>query len=132
MNAVAKAEHLYDRRTPEDMGAFLRPDEIEFNKEQHTSRFPTTYAADQQVERFIAELVAAPNKDLFLEKNAGTFPRSASNEFELHLSVAEQWIKNKEAVGELVGPVFFRWAKNLTYTAMRFGWYPAAVNGGAA
>lgn len=125
MNALAKAEHLHDRRLPDDMTPFLRADEIEFDKETHTSRFPTTYAADQQVERFIAELVAAPNKDIFLENNLGALPRSASSEYALHVAVAQQWVKDNAAVGDTIGPAFWQWAKNATYTAMRYGWYPA-------
>lgn len=125
MIGLAEAQRKHDRRTPEDMTPFLRADEIEFDKEQHTSRFPTTYAADQQVERFIAELVAAPNKDLFLENNVGAFPRSATNEFALQIAVARQWVENPEAVGALVGPVFWQWAKRTTYAAMRYGWLPA-------
>lgn len=125
MSALATEQRKHDRQEPGDCAIYFRADELEFDKEIHTPRFTSTQATEEQTERFIAELVASPDRDFFLEKNAGTFPRSASNEFELHLSVAEQWIKNKEAVGELVGPVFFRWAKNLTYTAMRFGWYPA-------
>lgn len=125
MSTLATEQRKYDRQEPGDTAIFFRKDEIEFNKELHTSRFPTTYAADQQVERFIAELVAAPNKDLFLENNVGAFPRSATNEFALQIAVARQWVESPEAVGALVGPVFWQWAKNTTYAAMRYGWLPA-------
>lgn len=125
MSALATEQSKYDRQEPGDAAIFFRKDEIEFDKETHTSRFPTTYAADQQVERFIAELVAAPNKDLFLENNVGAFPRSATNEFALQIAVARQWVENPEAVGALVGPVFWQWAKRTTYAAMRYGWLPA-------
>lgn len=125
MNALATEQRKYDRQEPGDTAIYFRKDEVEFNADIHAGRFPTTYAADQQVECFIAELVAAPNKDIFLENNLGAWPRSASSEYALHVAVAQQWVKDNAAVGDTIGPVFWQWAKNATYTAMRYGWYPA-------
>lgn len=125
MNALATEQRKYDRQEPGDTAIFFRKDEIEFDKELHTSRFPTTYAADEQVERFIAELVAAPNKDIFLENNLGALPRSASTEYAMHVAVAQQWVKDMASVGDTIGPVFWQWAKRTTYAAMRYGWLPA-------
>lgn len=117
MNGLHEAQHLYDGREPADTASFFRKDEIEFDKEIHRPRFSTVSVTDSEVEQFIADLDAATNKDIFLENTIGALPHSASNEFSLHIAVAHQWVRNKEAVGELIGPTFWHWAKNATYLA---------------
>lgn len=117
MNALAAAQRKYDREEPQDTASFFRKDEIEFDKEIHRPRFSTVSVTDSEVEQFIADLDAASNKDIFLENTIGALPHSASNEFSLHIAVAHQWVRNKEAVGETIGPVFWQWAKNATYLA---------------
>lgn len=117
MHGLAEAQHKYDKELPNETAAYFRRDELEFNPEVHRPRFATSSITDSQVEKFIADLVAAPNKDIFLENTIGALPRSASNEFQLQIAVANQWVKDPESVGSIIGPVFWRWAKNAAIAA---------------
>jgi hypothetical protein len=46
-------------------------------------------------------------------------PRAASNELALHMAVAQQWVRNKEAVGQIIGPTFWQWAKAATIESLK-------------
>lgn len=125
MQALPKEQRKYDRELPVDSFQAVRA--VEFNKDDHRPRFSTESVTDDVVEKFIAELVAAPNKDIFLENNIGALPRSASNEYPLQIAVAQQWVKDVSAVGEIIGSAFWQWAKGSTFIAVRMGWSPAPV-----
>lgn len=119
MNGLAPAQHKHDSQLPEDTASFFRRDELEFNKDEHRSRFNTAYVTDQQIEQFIVDLDAAHDKDLFLENTIGALPRSASNDYPLHIAMAHLWVIKRDAVDEIVGRVFWQWAKNATFMSLR-------------
>lgn len=126
-NPAATAQRRHDRALPRDAASYFRDDELKFEVQdmlkepvaRNGSRYNIT---DIQVEKFIVDLVAAPNRDIFLENYVGALPRASSEEFQLHVAVARQWVKNPEAVGEIVGPAFFAWAKKATLAAISSGW----------
>lgn len=122
MNGFNQAQRQYDRELPTDSAAYFRADELAAHKE--TYREPQQRArviapTNEQVEQFIADLVAAADKDIFLENKVGTHARAASNELALHMAVADQWVHDKEAVGSTIGRVFWVWAKQATTVSLR-------------
>lgn len=103
MQGLAQAERLYDSRLPEAILVAVEDDNI-FN-------VPTVRViSESDVEKLIAELAHTGEiPDIF-----GQFT-SASD---INHAIAKQWIADKEAVGSIIGPVFWRWAKACTYLAM--------------
>jgi hypothetical protein len=122
MNGLEQAQRIHDARLPQETAEYFRKDELEDARDMYREPvrrgFPPA-VSDEQIEQFIVELVASPNKDLFLENRCGFLPRSASNECELHIAVARQWVKDKAAVGETIGPVFWRWARHCAIEAAK-------------
>lgn len=127
-NPAATAQRNYDRALPNESRDYFRADElghdpidIDFREvgPRNGSRYHVT---ESQIEKFIVDLVTAPNRDIFLENTVGALPRAASNELAIHVAIARQWVKNKEAVGDIVGPAFWTWAKQATLAAVAGGW----------
>lgn len=101
MSALAAAQRAYDRMEPVDR---IDDDDWIAPKPQ--------FVTDEQIEQFIVDVAAAGGYDDGLRFN----PLTGS----LYLAVARQWVRNKEAVGEIIGPVFWSWAKSATYN-VEFG-----------
>jgi hypothetical protein len=123
MQGLAEAQRIHDSRLPSDKETYFRDDELRSEVEdllrepRPRARYITV--TDDQIEQFIAALVAAPDKDIFLENTIGALPRAASNELALHMAVAQQWVRNKEAVGQIIGPTFWQWAKAATIESLK-------------
>lgn len=66
---------------------------------------------DDEVEQFIADLAASGMYDDELG-----CPKSAPS---VHRAVARQWVEDKDFVGEIIGPEFWRWAKAAAQLALR-------------
>ncbi len=109
MDGLAKAQRHYDRPILD----IVHVSEVDFDKEIHLPRFTASSVTDTDIERFIADLVAAPNKDIFLENALGLSARDCA----LHIAVARQWVADKEAVGSTIGRVFWTWARNCAIEA---------------
>lgn len=62
-----------------------------------------TLVTDEEIERFIADLDASGMYDDELG-----CPKTAPSLFK---AVARQWVLDKEAVGEIIGPSFWAWAR---------------------
>ena len=88
----ARVQRIHDRSEPVDL----------IDDDSWSTPKPK-FVTDEQVEQFIADLVTANGYHDGVQFN----PMYGS----LYLAVARQWIRNKEAVGEIVGPVFWAWAK---------------------
>lgn len=127
---LAKAHSSFDRiiptAAPTERENVLR-EEVEEMLREPTYPAARIQVAVQEVEKFIADMVAAPDPDLFLENTIGAFPRVTSHELGMHMAIARQWVANKEAVGEIIGPVFWAWARQITFTARAYGWNAEGV-----
>lgn len=64
---------------------------------------------DTEIEQFISDLAASGMYDDELG-----CPKSAPS---VHRAVARQWVQDKDFVGEIIGPEFWRWAKACTSLA---------------
>lgn len=62
---------------------------------------------DSQIETFIAEVASSG----YAEDNLGAFKPVGG----IYHAIARQWVKDKSAVGEIVGPAFWEWAKACAY-----------------
>lgn len=117
MNGLAQAERDFDRRLPAE-GYLVDTSEYDAERDY---RPRVAFITDADVEKFIADLVAAPDKNLFLEETVGTLPGA---DFNLHIAVAKQWVKDVKAhgcanVGDLIGPAFWKWAKHCASEAAK-------------
>jgi len=110
MNNLAAAQRHYDRMIPECAHVAER----EFDKEV-APRFTASSVTDTDVEQFIADLVAAPNKQIFFENRLGLNAR----DHKLHIAVAQLWVHDVALVHPTIGAVFWSWAKNSTIDSLR-------------
>ncbi|MGB7194064.1 MAG: hypothetical protein WBD81_11455 [Collimonas pratensis] len=110
MDGLTSAQWKYDRMTP---AGYSQTNGIDFDKELHLPRFSAATMSDSDVENFIVQLVTATNREVFLENSIGAIARDHA----LHIAVARQWVADKEAIGSIIGPAFWAWAKKSTIEA---------------
>jgi hypothetical protein len=67
---------------------------------------------DEEIEQFITDLAASGMYDDELG-----CPKSAPS---VHRAVARQWVQGRDFVGEIIGPEFWRWARDCARLA-KFG-----------
>jgi hypothetical protein len=109
MNGLAQAERDFDSRLPSD---FVRKETRAYVAEIDFGRRAAA-VTDADIENFIALLVASKNIDAFLEDEVGMTP-NANRDYALYIAVARQWVKDINQVGNIIGPVFWQWAKGCT------------------
>lgn len=111
MNALYSdaAQRNYDRALPSD-NIVVRELDVE---EITLPRFTAASVTDADVEQFIAELVAAPDKKIFFENRLGLDAR----DLHLHIATARLWVLDKAAVHWIIGACFWTWAKKCAIEA---------------
>jgi hypothetical protein len=111
LNALysAAAQRNYDRALPSD-NIIVRELDVE---EITLPRFTAASVTEADVEQFIAELVAAPNKQIFFENRLGL----AARDYKLQIAVAQLWGHDVNAVHPAIGQVFWSWARNCAIEA---------------
>ena len=106
MNGLTQAQRDYDSRIPCEA---VIVDVTEYDAERQYSNRPPV-VTDADVENFILLLVASKNVAAFLEDEVGMLP-NAHRECAMQIAVARQWVKDINQVGDIIGPVFWQWAK---------------------
>lgn len=93
-----RAQRSYDRMEPREVIA-----------EDWPTSALRKVVTDTQVEQFIETLATegVMYDELGFPKNAGS----------IYIAVAQQWVRDKEKVGELIGPTFWQWAKSAAQLA---------------
>lgn len=92
MNGLQAAQRLYDR---------LEPELVAF--ENYRGSIPAS-ATDTEVEQFIAQIAETGG----MYDELGLFIMAS----EIFQAIAQQWVADKEKVGQIIGPVFWRWASS--------------------
>lgn len=95
--SLALAQRQYDRMEPVAVVA-----------EEWTPLARRT-VTDSDVEQFIAVIAEEGTYPdcLGMHRNAGS----------VYAAIAHQWVKDKEAVGQIIGPAFWQWAKSAAHVA---------------